>query len=97
MYDRHIEKKKNMVFVTENEYVVMELPLLPEDVAFYCEYEGDWWIERKPFAGQEKNEDVRHICLQYLKQAEELIAQRREEVLEDKPISSDLEIVFLVK
>jgi hypothetical protein len=77
MYDRQIEVKTGLVFITENDYVEMDVSLLPADVAFYVEYEGDWWVERKPFAGREKNEDVRHIALKILAEAEKLWAEQQ--------------------
>ena len=55
MYDRHIETQQNLVFINRIDYVEMDTSVLPSDVTFYCEFEGDWWIERKPFAGREKN------------------------------------------
>jgi hypothetical protein len=79
MFDRHIEVKTNLVFITENDYVEMDVSLLPVDVAFYVEYEGDWWVERKPFAGREKNEDVRHIALKLLADAEKLWVEQQQE------------------
>lgn len=78
MYDRHIDVKNELVFITENDSIKMDISLLPTDVVFYVEYEGDWWIERKPFAGREKNEDVRHIALKILADAEKLWAERLE-------------------
>ena len=78
MYDRHIETKKGLVFITENDYVEMDVSVLPADVTFYVEYEGDWWIERKPFEGREQNEDVRHIALKLLEQAEQIFAEQQE-------------------
>jgi hypothetical protein len=86
MYDRHIEVKKGLVFITENNYLEMDVSLLPNDVTFYIEYEGDWWVERKPFAGREKNEDVRHIALKILADAEKLWAEQQaanEEFIEE--------------
>jgi hypothetical protein len=82
MYDRHIEVKKGLVFIDEINYVEMDLSLLPTDVAFYVEYEGDWWVERKPFAGREKNEDVRHIALKILADAEKIWAEQQKEFIE---------------
>jgi hypothetical protein len=73
MYDRHIETKKNLVFISENDSIEMDTSSLGSDVAFYCEYEGDWWIERKPFTGREKNDAVRQTALQLLAKAEELL------------------------
>jgi hypothetical protein len=73
MYDRHIETKKNLVFINENEYVEMDTSSLGSDVAFYVESEGDWWIERKPFNGREKNDAVRQTALQLLAKAEEIL------------------------
>ena len=78
MYDRQIEVKTGLVFITENDYVEIDVSLLPTDVAFYIEYEGDWWVERKPFSGREKNEDVRHIALKILADAEKLWAEQLE-------------------
>jgi hypothetical protein len=83
MYDRHIEAKTNLVFITENDYVEMDTSLLPADVTFYIEYEGDWWVERKPFAGREKNEDVRHIALKLLADAEKLWVEQQQEFKEE--------------
>ena len=80
MYDRHIDVKKKLVFITENDCLEMDTSLLPDDVTFYVEYEGDWWIERKPFAGREKNEDVRHIALKILANTEKLWAEQQEAV-----------------
>jgi hypothetical protein len=74
MYDRHIEVKKGLVFITENDYVEMDVKAkFPSDVTFYVEYEGDWWIERKPFAGREKNEAVRQTALALLNQAKNIL------------------------
>ena len=73
MYDRHIDVKNGLIFVDEIHYIEKaDLSALPKDVTFYCEYEGDWWIERKPFNGREKNEDIRHVALQLLDEAESL-------------------------
>jgi hypothetical protein len=72
MYDRQIEVKQRLVFINKMDYVEMDLSLLPPDVTFYCEEEGDWWIERNPFTGREKNEDVRYIALKILADAEKL-------------------------
>jgi hypothetical protein len=83
MYDRHIETKKNLIFINENDSIEMDVSLLPADVAFYVEYEGDWWVERKPFAGREKNEDVRHIALKLLADAEKLYAEQQQEFKEE--------------
>lgn len=79
MYDRHIEVKKSLVFITENDSLELDVSVLPTDVTFYCEYEGDWWIERKPFAGREKNEDIRYIALKILADAEKLYAKQQAE------------------
>jgi hypothetical protein len=83
MYDRHIEKKQGLVFINKNDYVEMDVSLLPADVTFYVEYEGDWWVERKPFAGREKNEDVRHIALKILADAEKLWVEQQQEFKEE--------------
>ena len=43
MYDRHIETKKNLVFISENDYIEMDIKSqFPSDVTFYVESEGDW-------------------------------------------------------
>jgi hypothetical protein len=43
MYDRHIEVKTGLVFITENDYIEMDFKSqFPLDVTFYVEYEGDW-------------------------------------------------------
>jgi hypothetical protein len=77
MYDRHIETKKGLVFINENDYLEMDVSLLPADVAFYIEYEGDWWIERNPFTGREKNNDVKHIALKILADTEKLWVEKQ--------------------
>jgi hypothetical protein len=77
MYDRHIDVKQNLVFIDRVNYVSMELFELPKNVTFYVEFLGDWWIEREPFLGQEKNEDIRHISLMILADAEKLWAEKQ--------------------
>jgi hypothetical protein len=78
MYDRHIEVKTGLVFITENDYIEMNVKSqFPSDVVFYIEYEGDWWIEKNPFNGREKNEDVRTIALQILDQAKEIFEEKQ--------------------
>ena len=88
MYDRHIEVKKGLVFITEDIYMEMDTSELPADVTFYCEYEGDWWVERKPFEGREQNEDVRHIALRLLEQAEKIWAEQQVLVQEESQASA---------
>jgi hypothetical protein len=83
MYDRHIEVKTGLVFITENNYLEMDVSLLPADVTFYVEYEGDWWIERKPFTGREKNEEVRAIALQILEEAKEIFEEKQNQFIEE--------------
>ena len=76
MYNRHIEVAKGLVFITESSGINMDVSLLPNNVAFYVETEDDWWIERNPFEGREKNEDVRHIALKLLAEAEQIFAKQ---------------------
>ena len=83
MYDRHIEVKLGLVFINENDSVEMDVSVLPANVAFYVEHEGDWWVERKPFNGREKNEDVRHIALKLLADAEKLWVEQQQEFKEE--------------
>jgi hypothetical protein len=78
MYDRQIDVANRLVFINRKDYVEMDLSVLPEDVTFYCEYEGDWWIERKPFDGQEKNDDIHHVALNLLAEAERLWYKEKE-------------------
>jgi hypothetical protein len=82
MYNRHIDTKLSLAFINENESIEFDTSLLPADVAFYIEYEGDWWVERKPFNGREKNEDVRHIALKILADAEKIWAEQQKEFIE---------------
>jgi hypothetical protein len=71
MYDRHIEVQEGLVFVSKINHIIMDIKnKFPTDVTFYIEYEGDWWIERKPFVGREKNEDIRKIALEIFSEAE---------------------------
>jgi hypothetical protein len=70
MYKRHIDVADSRVYITEIDSVVMDLSLIPDTIAFYIEQGDDWWVERKTFNGREKNEDVRHIALKILQEAE---------------------------
>ena len=76
MYDRHIETKHNLVFINENDYVEIDTSSLGSDIAFYVEYEGDWWVERKPFNGREKDNSVREIALQLFVKAENILGDK---------------------
>jgi hypothetical protein len=69
MYKRHIEVQKNLVFLSEISNLNMNIvtKMFPEDVTFYVEEGNDWWIEREPFAGREKDEKVRDIALEVFK------------------------------
>jgi len=78
MYDRHIDTKLGLVFINKNNSVQMDTSILPSNISFYVENENDWWIERKPFIGREKNEDVRHIALKILADAEKIWKEQQE-------------------
>ena len=69
MYTRHIEVRKNLVFLTENTGIKIETigEMFPPDVTFYVETENEWWVERDPFNGQEKDEDIKEIALKVFK------------------------------
>jgi hypothetical protein len=56
----------------------MDLSVFPSNVTFYCEMGDFWWIERDPFQGREKNDDVRHLALKILEQAKEIWDQQKE-------------------
>ena len=81
MYDRHIDIRNNLVFITEIDSLKMDLSLFSKDITFYCEYKEDWWIERDPFEGREKNEDIRNVALKILADAEKLWAEQQKETL----------------
>ena len=77
MYDRQIDVENKLVFINKTEQTEMEI-LLPPDVTFYVEYKGDWWIEKEPFNGREKDETIKQIAMLMFEKAEKIIAERKQ-------------------
>lgn len=69
MYKRQVDVKNKLVFINETIPVEMDCSMFPKDVVFYVETEDDWWVEKVPFAGRQKDVDVRNIALDVIEKA----------------------------
>lgn len=71
MYNRHIDIKNKLAFIDEKNSIEIDTSFFPGNITFYIEYKNDWWIEKKPFNGPEKDEVIKHIALKILNEATE--------------------------
>lgn len=71
MYTRYINVKERYVnFANEHDFEI-DPSKFPSDVVYYIEEGDNWWVERDPFRGQEKLEEVRLIALEIFKEYED--------------------------
>jgi hypothetical protein len=87
MFKKLIDMKNKLVFINSTTSLDLNKVILsigaspnftfPPDFALYIEDKGDWWIERKPFAGREKNEEVRVIALGILEKGKEIFEEEQ--------------------
>jgi hypothetical protein len=69
MYKRQVDIKNKLVFINEFISVETDCSMFAENVVFYLETEEDWWVEKKPFSGREKDVEVRNIALDLIEKA----------------------------
>jgi hypothetical protein len=70
MYKKYIDIQHQIVNYGDEIDVPIDVSEFPENVVYYIEDENDWWVEKDPFQGQEKDEEIRKIALKLLEPIE---------------------------